>query len=596
MSIPTFQAVIDDLPPASDRFVACLGRPRTQPSDDANLLVVDDFSDTTLKRLEHLNPALMAGGLDLVTSREAYAREPAGILRAQKILAYLFAKYVQAPHISTRVPDPLGLRAENTPEYLHQLNLLHNTPLHLRHPLSDKVRAVAIGQPCLLLLPGPSLATVRDQLPELAKHYLIVTISRVMPFLRSLRLVPDVLVQLDTVPIQAHFHHPDDRFPRSMLLALSQSPISTFAPRFRQLFFIDSFDLNVLPNQSRIRESWLSSLLACLGAVEALCAPKVLLIGADLRHFGGSVYHSEATACDFEAAPAHEAPLTTQDVTLSLADYHGRLARTSLEYFATAGEAEIFARDIQRSTGTVFANLSPQSLLDPAIFAHTTAEEALDGPPADREAFLRKMDEAATQRENIRLRALRARYTQQLGHTRQQLDVLSCIRITDPDSIPQHPCYRYVAANVPWFRPTGGDNLARLADNLARELHTATRFARNVTSLFLTASKGTAVPILCTAEEETGILSALARFDPQWSWKAVGITMPGAGRAHPSGGTIPLAKLHDWMQAQDVVVVAPGLARECEYAVSLVSGDNVLPAQALLAYVNVAFDPPEQGK
>ncbi|MDP3427453.1 MAG: DUF115 domain-containing protein [Humidesulfovibrio sp.] len=584
MAHPLFLAVVDDIPPLAEELVVCLGRPKSIPQlHKDRLLVLYRVDEAALGRIAALNPRRMAKGVVVVASREEHARDPRMMLRAQKMLAYLFVKYVDLPMVSTRIPDPARLRpADTPPEFPHMLNMFRNTPLHLQHCLADKLRDKAVGMPCLLLLPGPSLELVRDHLPELARRYLIVTISRVLPFLRACGVVPDVLVQLDTVPLQEHFHHQGDLFPNTVLLALSLAPVRSFAPRFRRIFFIDSFNLSMLPNPARVRESWLSSMLACLGVAEALHAPEVLLAGVDLRVIGENVYASQQK--DHDLAPHYTEPMVTLSSGLATADMNGRLAHTSLHYFAMAAEAEMFAREIHAAQGTLFHNLSPWSLLDPEVCAPMSLEQAKASPVLDKTVFLDKADQAAAMQEHIHLEALCAGYADALEDARHSRDIMACLRCTDREALPMHPYHRYVAANLPWFRPAGKESLGRLAENLASELCAATRFARNVAALHCQAARGVAVPVLCDAQEEPETLARLGRLRPGWSWRCMGIHAPTSEGAAPSSGTVALAALHDWMRSQEVLVISPACAREFHYALSLIAGDNVLDLEELLAY------------
>jgi hypothetical protein len=586
MDQATFLAVIDEVPATTTQFVVCLGRPAILPDLPGDrMLVVDDVTPDAVDRLGLLDARKMAGGLVVVTTRAAYGHRPGEVLRAQKLLACLYMKYVQLPAQSTRIPDPLGLRSDDRPpEYLHLLNQYQNAPFHLRHGLIDKLSHEAVGMPCLLLLPGPSLRRLAPHLRELAKRYLIVTISRVLPFLRACAVEPDILVQLDTVPLQEHFHHPDDRFPRSILLSLSMAPIRSFAPRFRRLFFIDSFNLSVLPNASRVRESWLSSLLPCLGCAEALHAPTVLLAGADLRLTGDDVYYSDGGDGVAAGFPPYDLPLAGDGAGVTFADAAGRQANTTLQYFATAGEAEVFAREIQAAQGTVFHSLSSWSILDPAVYPFLSPDAALAAPELDKDRFLAKADAAASRRERVALRSLRALYSRHVSDARRSLEIMACLKISDPEAIRHHPCYRYVADNLPWFRPASEEGLRLLAAKLAEQMYEATRFARNVATLHVMASRGAAIPVLCTAEEEAVVLARLKRLWPDWSWRCLGILAVEAGRPEPSAGSVALGTVYDWLCAQDAVVLAPGCAREFDYALSLVAGENVIDLEALLAY------------
>jgi len=402
----------------------------------------------------------------------------------------------------------------------------------------------------------------------------------VLPLLRECGIAPDVLVQLDTLPLQEHFHHPDDSFPNSVLLSLSMAPIRSFAPRFRQLFFIDSFDLSVLPNPARLRESWLSSLLACLGATEALHAPKVLLAGVDLRLLGSNVYYSEAgKSLD---APSRTDPLSSSGDKLFTADASGHEARTTLQFFATAAEAELFARAINANLGTTFHNLSPWSLLDPEVCPPISAEQALAAPELDKSSFLEKADQAAAMKEHVQLEALRAQYSRELEEAERSRGILACMRFADPEARQRHPCYQYAAANFPWFRPSGPDNLARVAEKLADELCSVTRFARNVAALHCQAAKNAPVPVLCTAAEEEEVVARLNRLRPGWAWRFMGIQAPNSDRPQPSSGCVALAVLHDWMRFQKVLIVAPGCASEFRYALSLIGSDTAVALEELL--------------
>jgi len=583
MALPRFAAFPEVVPAAPRELVICLGRPDVLPPlPEDRLMVLDEVDNAALERLAGLAPVRMAAGVILVTTRREHARNPKAVLRAQKLLVFLYTKYVEMPFATTRVPDPLGLRPQNTPpEYLHLMNRYRNTPGFLRHSMVDKLRDTQVGLPCLLLLPGPSLRLLKPHLAELSRRYLLVTISRALPMLRECGVAPDVLVQLDTVPLQEHFHHPDERFPKSVLLALSLAPVQSFAPRFRQVFFIDSFNLSILPNPARLRESWLSSMLACLGAAEALHAPKILLAGADLRVHGNDFYY------DDRLAPPPEQPYTDPlhclDGFITMADAKGNRMVTTMQFLATAAEAEMMAREIAAAQPTSFHSLSKDGILDPEAFPFSSLDEVLAAPVLDKTPFLEKADRAAAIRERVNLPALVKLYTDDLADARQSRDILSCLRLNNSDAVEQHPYYQYAAANMPWFRPAGTEGLRRLAANLSEEMCGVVRFARNVAALHLLAAKGKTIPVLCTAEEEEEATARLGRAHPGWKWRFLGIHGSEAGRPAPSGGNLGLAVLHDWLNFQSALIVAPGCAREYRYALALVTADNVLPLDEFLA-------------
>jgi hypothetical protein len=253
-----------------------------------------------------------------------------------------------------------------------------------------------------------------------------------------------------------------------------------------------------------------------------------------------------------------------------------------LQFFATAAEAEMFAREIAPPR-------KPRSIPSPLVparsgeYAPMSVERALEAPVLDKRDFLAKADAAAASPERRNLLVLRAIYTRNMHEHRKSRDILTCLQFSDPKAVRQHPCHRYAAANIPWFRPRGEDNLSRVAKNLADDLYSAARFARNVAALYLLASRGEKAPVLCTAEEEADVAASLTRLPRAGrarSWESA--SRHGTGR--PSSGSLDLETAHDWLHAQDVVIVAPGCAREFDYALSLLAGDNVLGLGELLAY------------
>lgn len=586
MSQPEFIAVADEPPAAARGLVVCLGRPEKPPQlAPERLVVFDRVNAAALNAISRLDPRRMAEGLVVVTTGAEHRRAPGAALQAQKLLALRFVKFVAMPAQSARVPDMLGLRRrEAPPEFLHQLNQWRNTPLHLRCPLAEKLAAQDVGLPCLLLMPGPSLARLGDALPELARRHLVVTISRALPFLRARGVVPDVLVQLDTLPMQAHFHTPDERYPDAVLLSLSLAPVNGFAPRFRHTFFIDSFNLSLLPNPWRLRESWTSSLLACLGALEALAAPLALLAGADLRIMPEARYCDSpgGTAAEPELPP-YDGPLVCAGSSMRMADGAGRLLETSPQYFAAAGEAELFARDIHRTRGTRFRNLSRLSLLDQHVFRPMDLAEALNAPVLDKTPFLEKADRAAAQKEAVDLPAARDWYVEALRQAEHGRDLLATLALADPAGVARHPCHAYVSEHLPWFRPATPEGVLRCARGLAEELCDAARFARNTTALFLAAEQGRELPVLTTAEEEAELRERLSAYAPGWSWRFVGVRSLAGGRPEPSGGVVDMAALDMWLSRQDVALLAPGFAREFHYLTALLRPGNLLPVDELLA-------------
>lgn len=584
MSLPTFRAVVDEAPPLDQELVVCLGPARALPPLPPDRLVAVDRVDAAgLGVIARIDPRRMAGGVVIVSSRAEHERDPKALLRAQKLIAFLFCKFVFLPAHSTRVPDPLGLRSDQTPpEYLHLMHRDRNMGQLLRRPLFDKLRDERVGLPCLILMPGPSVRAIAEALPELARRHLVITIARLLPLLRQCGVAPDVVVQLDTVPMQEQFHHPDERFPESVLLALSCAPVWTYAPRFRHTFFIDSFDLNVLQNSARLRESWLSSFIPCLGAAEALGAPKILIAGSDLCHRGTETYYNDSA--EAQAPPPHEGPLVcAADGNVRCADAQGRQITSTLQMLATAAEAEFIAHELRANRRTSFFDLTPGGMLDQDVYRPLKPEQALGTRALDKSALLEKADRAAAGRENIDLPLHFERCEVNMEQARRGRDLMACLGLDPGPDLDQTPYARYVAAFFPWFRPADAPGQRATAARLAEEVHAAARRARNIAALHLQASLSLALPVLCTGEEEPEAAAALGRLHPGWKWRFIGLRGLPAERPEPSGGVVELTALYEWLRRQRVTVIAPGCGREFGYALDLVKGDNVIGLDDLLA-------------
>lgn len=141
--------------------------------------------------------------------------------------------------------------------------------------------------------------------------------------------------------------------------------------------------------------------------------------------------------------------------------------------------------------------------------------------------------------------------------------------------------------HLSWFRAQHEEHMRKLTVNLLEEHYRAHCFAKNITAMHLLASRGKAIPVLCNAEEEEATLQALGRYQQDWSWRFLGIVAQGSGRAAPSGGALNLQELHDWLQFQEVVIIAKAIAVEYHYALQMFQGENCLSIAELEPFMLV---------
>lgn len=494
--------LFDQPGPIPDEALAvCFGRPATPPPGRS--LVLENFDEADWQRILALRPPDMPQ-LRLVVSPAAYPAHKAFIDRGQQYLAFVFAKFVSLTR-AANIPDPFGLHQDKPLHLLHEINRTRNAEILLRSPLVDKLAVERLDAPLLLLLPGPSLQDLGPLLKDLARSCLVACITRTLGFCLGHGVEPDFLIQLDTYRRQLHLLPAFESLPRTCLVALSQAPVSGLARRFRGVFFMDSFDGEVLPNPARLRESWLSSLLPCLGLAEVLRAPQVFVAGADLswtkdRYAGGAA--ADQTPESFP----RDRPVELRESGFQAPDLRGRSVRTQLTYYATAYEAGLFATDIARLTGARFFNLSRAGILDPDLFPPVEPRQALDLPPLDRPALLERLDRALACREEVDL----TRFKIKLLKQRQMVvDHLGALRQAQWKGLAAEAAAHPVVASVPHqgdFYALAEADLAparrlELAVGLLEDWDRALREAQAACQLAQDLRRGARVPLLCLPGE-----------------------------------------------------------------------------------------------
>lgn len=500
-----FKVCLDRPALGGDAFILYLGPPAEPPMAEAHKrLIVDVPDDAVLEVVRSMDPALFSGGLCIVVRRELYPAHKAAVDAIIAHLSFVFCKFVYYPNLSLEAPDVFGARKRPGVNLAMDLRRLENLGLYLRWPIVDKLAALRLGRPVLILNPGPSLAALGPHLKALSRKCLVVTISRCLQFCLDNGVEPDFVLQLDIHTVQPHYYPDGARFPNSVLVPLSLAALRPLAHRFRGICFMDSFDPSVLPNRFRIRESWLSSFFPCLGLAEVLAAPAVYVAGADLCYEPeGNVYVEEGGdgSGAGEAWPGDQPVLAGLD-RFDVPDRDGRRVRTRLSYMAAAYEATEFAREITASVGSAFHNLSPGGLLDRDVFASETPEALAGLPDLDRTDILARVDQALEQSESVDLTRLRmslAKRGQGVGNMIALMRL--CLARDDFGPLEGNEFVEFVNYYKWFIRETSPAERVRIAVSLLEEQERMLPAGINFLRVVSTARRNGTVHLLCLEDE-----------------------------------------------------------------------------------------------
>ena len=572
----------------SNGLVVCLGLPKSGDSGALNgAEVYSDLGGTSLSKIYEIDPARMVNGLDIVINTEEYGLFKEAFFSAQKYLAFVYCKFVHFPKLSLKIGDPLGVRKENFVDVFHEINQLDNLPLLLKYPLLDKLASARIGKPALILMPGPSLHEVGKQLPDLAKKCLIICLSRTVRFCLDRGVDPDFVIQLDTFQRQRRFYPKEIAFPNTYLIPIPAAPIGAFAGRFRGLFFMQSFDLNALPNRYHLRRSSLSSLLACMGLAEVLGSPDVFLAGADLSYASGpNRYYDNHHKRKKPRAPVpannidDRLPIMVQNLGIRMKDAKGDWVRTDLAYFATAAEAEYFADQIHHSTGTVFYNLSGCGILPPKVFRPDGWDrlEAMDD--IDRQAVYRSADGALAIKEDVRIEYLESRYEDIKGQLKgSSLFFANCLQNRNLPEAERHPIYKTTAFFNEYVGGFSEEERVELAANLCGRWHeSAVRAVRFIKALKALKTR-TPVPFVCYPEERDEIVAEFERRGKKTEWKFMGLAIDAKEETTDDAAfrRVFVNHLPAVMRENDCVFVSARVRSEFDYFFDTFPHETVVP-------------------
>ena len=563
------RTVIGPLEDHDRELVVAFGEP---PDVDPELLFLVPEDPATMETaLDGLELTRMARGLVFHCGPGWEKRDPDGLFKAQRRLLTDYFRNVHTPNTSPLAPDPLMMRRvkEDVPELVRMTSTLENIPYLLRYPLTDKLDAQRVGLPLLVLMPGPSLKRIREHLPALAERCLVACVSRSLDFCLKAGVEPDVLVQLDTYLVQRHFFDHAPKLPRTLLVALSITPMRTFAHLFRGVLFMDSFNPEIIPNLYRLRESNVSSLTACMGLAECLHSPRVYLAGSDLCDTDTQSGHS--------GGKAKAAPMVLGPNEIHMADAQGNPVVTRMRFLATADEADTFAKEIAGTTGTKFFNLYGTGILSREWFPPADPAEVIQQTPVlDRAAWMDQVDRALAEPENVNLLKLRVEYLKLTEVAREADQYLGwCVNEGKIEDGFRHPLARY-AKHERDFRISDdpADQLA-FGLNMVRRWKRALADARLVVQAHQLHSKGRKPDLLCEEQELESAPQRLAGLFPGGGFQPFWITLT-KGLKTDWTETIPLPGLYQWLLNRELVLVTPLVMERYAYLFEAYAGGNVL--------------------
>ncbi|WP_319467859.1 6-hydroxymethylpterin diphosphokinase MptE-like protein [uncultured Pseudodesulfovibrio sp.] len=518
--------------------------------------------------LKNLDYASLQDGILFVLPEKNDAIDMEAILETQKKILHIHYKYVYFPNFSHSTQDPLGSRKETIPDIRRSMNQLKNYPWLLNAPIADKLANARIGLPVLLLLPGPSVNEVLPHLKELRKHCLIACIARTIQKCLSAGVEPDIVIQLDTFQVQRHFYAQIPPLPNTLLIPLSISPFYPYAHKFRGVVMMDSFDMNLLPNPARLRESYVSTLTACLGLAEALWAPEAYVAGVDLSFEGDAASHPYGEQ--------HEGiyPLANLNGNYLLSTRDGRLVQSKDWYIATSSEADQFVREIRKTSGTRFYSTTDSTLLSKEFFPFKGMKELLALPEIDREQYRSTIDSVLEQRENVDMVNTRKQLITQLADARE---VARAYRMrNDPgmnDILETSMMTKVAQAMRDAVFKEDVDAIgvaARLAKKWEMELNTAFLFVRGMTNV----QRGKPIPVLCLPRELPEIREKIGRILPE-ARLAPHTVAEVADPAYPEITVLHSHHLMKWLVSNPVVFASPGMADNFSYVLELSPSDNI---------------------
>ncbi|NDY56684.1 DUF115 domain-containing protein [Desulfovibrio sulfodismutans] len=549
-----------------------------------NILRFSEVDGASLSVISRLNPFLMRHGVTLLVSSHFVREAFFWVRQIQKSLVFNYTKYVWFPKQDTSTPDPFDLGHDKGPlaDLAYRCNVLENLPFLMAYPRAKAIQDMGLSCPVLALSPGPSLVGLRPHFAELAARFLVVCISRSLEFCHFCGVVPDVVVQLDTHPEQATFYKPEMDFSHSWLLMLSSAPVKKYASRFAGAFAIDTFLPQAFKEAYDMRCSWLSSLIPTLGAVELFCPKTVLLAGADLSYSGSKYFNGGLQNA------SHVKPVNFDHFTeiAAVRNGHfpvrmidGQVGETTLQFMATANEAETVAQEISRKNRTAFFNVTGSGILDPSIFATAAPEDFLQEPLLDRRVLREAMEKARHNRQEIHSVSVR-KYIRL--HTQRSEALLPQARmiVSGPPDSPAATQLLSAGKLITFLHPLQSpkDGL-QLCLKLVEKYHKAASRAETLQRLNDMASEGQEIPVLALTDEMEDISARLSARFPRGAWKR----HYSLGRTeNPNWFFLSSRKIPEFIGSHPVILASSQYMDAYDYLLSLLPCDHVCCIEDLL--------------
>ncbi len=530
-----------------------------------------------LEVVQDIDPISMVNGLLFFVDPDDSSLNMDAVVKIQRECIRRYYKHVVFPRFSPATNDPHGIRKQTAPEIVRLTSKFLNIPWLLRYPLAEKLMIQECRAPVLLLLPGPSLASLADKLVHLSKHCVIVAIARTLDFCLHHGVEPDFVIQLDTFLVQRHFYENLKKLENTVLVALSVASISRYAVHFRGILFMDSFDTSTLPNHWRLRENPVSSLMACMGLAECLHAPKAILAGVDLcyQNNGKEQYFSESFIDNEQPAPPC---ILTENGHLFLGNRKGQCVQTLVRYLAAAVEAEHFAKDIEESVGTQFHTVDDNGILCPEHFPIMPVEEILQLPLLDRHALLESVDQALAQFENIKLPRLKVDCDKTLQALDQNILFLDACQIQGcpAEQLAQNPILLFSDQERDYHLPDAPRAKLDFAVKIARQWHEAVVQARNITLAYMMAKHGGDIPLLCLPEETKALPLKLDLLFRGFCWIVRQVVSPATPSDQRIPGDVISYALIKALLGMKVAFVSPGARKRFDYIFDVYPRENLV--------------------
>jgi hypothetical protein len=375
----------------------------------------------TFDAIRQIKLTKFVGGITIVINSSTYLECKHWIDSIQRYLAFVYCKYILFPRKSITIPDVVQVRKSTPPIMVpREIQRAKNIPQYLKFPLCDKLREASVGLPVSIIFPGPSLNGCEEIIRKIKDKSLIICVPRSVDFCIKNSVHPDFVVNLDTASRMQYILNDGPELKTTYLVALSPGPIAEVATHYRGIFFMESFDTNILENKFRLKESWLSCAISALGLAAVLKAPKVFLLGADHSWEGETkhswVYWNNNSLFGGGGLRYQQDPVLVTNLFddansngnvdfshFSLPNRNGMLVNTFFHYFSASVELEYVAKDMERQYGTKFYLLNESGILPKDIFKNNGINELLAYRDIDRAVVLKKIDSSMQQGEAVNL-------------------------------------------------------------------------------------------------------------------------------------------------------------------------------------------------